>query len=90
MPINLELSDTEILVDLQGVLFHVNMELTKRRIELETRLKNKMLTCGDFRGTIVSIDAGTVRTRCESKGTERSFPLTRQRVRQLLAEINRT
>ena len=89
MPISLELSDTEILVDMQGVLFHVNMELMKRRIELESKLKTNRLSAGDFRGTIVSLEGNTIRAKCDTKGHERTFPLTRQRARQLLAEINR-
>lgn len=89
MPISLELSDTEILVDMQGVLFHVNMELMKRRIELETKLKSNKILSGDFRGTIVALEGNTIRAKCDSNGKDRTFPLTRQRARQLLAEINR-
>ena len=46
MTLTLELSDTEILMDMQGVLFHVNMELMKRRIELETKLKDQNFPMG--------------------------------------------
>ena len=85
MPISLELSDTEILMDMDAVLFHVNLELSKRRIELESRLKNSPLTLSDFRGTILGLENGKLRVKSEAGG-EKMFPLTRNRVRQLLAE----
>ena len=85
MPINLELSDTEILMDMDAVLFHVNMELTKRRVELEGRVKNRTLSAGDFRGTVTGIEEGKLRVRSET-GVEKLLPFTRNRVRQLLAD----
>lgn len=85
MPINLELSDTEILMDMDAVLFHVNMELTKRRVELEGRVKNRTLSTGDFRGTVMGLEGGQLRVRSDTN-VEKLVPLTRNRVRQLLAD----
>ena len=89
MTLTLELSDTEILMDMQGVLFHVNMELMKRRIELETKLKDQKFSHGDFKGKIVSVDEKNIRVKPETGTQERSLPISRTRIRQLLADINR-
>ena len=88
MPLKVELSDTEILVDPQGVLFNLNLEITKRRIELEGRLKGAKLRSGEFEGAVVCVDERNIRCKCTT-GTERAFPLTRQKIRQLLADTSR-
>ena len=89
MPFHLELSDTEILMDPEGVLFHVNMELTKRRIELQERMKKAKFCANDLKGHVVCVGDGKIRVACETNGTERSVPISRPRIRQLLADINR-
>ena len=81
----LSLSNTEILMNPKGVLFHVNMEITKRRMELENTMKNRTLQVGEYRGVVHSLSPSGIVVR-DDTGAERNFPLTRTRARQLLAD----
>ena len=81
----LSLSNTEILMNPRDVLFHVNMEITKRRMELESSMKSKKLQLGEYRGTVQGLGNNSIVVR-DDKGKDRTIPLTRTRARQLLAD----
>lgn len=84
MPCTLQVSDTELLMSETDVLFRLSLELTKRRHELEQMVKGNPLTTGDFRGTVTAITHNAIVCKRDD-GVQKTLPISRQRVRQLLA-----
>ena len=85
MPFNLTISNADLLMNQPDLLYRLNLELTTRRMDLEKRIKGKKFTEGDFRGTVVAVAQDGLRVRNDTTKEERRFPLTRQKISQLLA-----
>lgn len=84
MPLSLVLSDTELLLDIGGVLLHTHMEATRRQMEIRERLRDQPFVQGDLRGHVASVGDAHLTVRLEGGGTK-EVPLTRRSARQLLA-----
>lgn len=86
MPFQLNISDTDLIVKgPHSVLFETNLHLVNRLHELHSKMKGKRIVEGGVGGTVVSVDSKVVRVRMDKSSTEKDLPLTKIRVRQLLA-----
>ena len=84
--LRIELSDTEICADPVGLLLHVNMMIVKRRLELETLMKNRQVHVDTFRGSFKALKPDCI-VATDENGNEKQFAISRSKIRQLLQDV---
>lgn len=83
------LKNDDILCDPESVMFALHMTISEHRCKLIEQLKNTKVSVGETKGIITNIDSGGIRVKDTSTGKEKTIPLSKGKVRQLLAETTR-